>query len=65
MPRSMVVWLCWVERIDRIKRVESAQQNSIEHLPLFLGGLVFATVAGVDNAVINTGGWVYTAMRVG
>lgn len=51
--------------LDRIKRMDSAQANSIEHLPFFLGGMIFATVAGVDNGVINTCGWVYTAMRVG
>lgn len=51
--------------LDRIKRMESAQQNSIEHLPFFLGGMIFATVAGLDNDFINRCGWIYTAMRVG
>jgi len=51
--------------LDRIKRMDSAQANSIEHLPFFLCGMVFATVVGVDNAVINMCGWGYTAMRVG
>ncbi|KAK4628971.1 hypothetical protein CLAFUW4_07873 [Fulvia fulva] len=50
--------------LDQIRRVENCHANSVEHYTVFVAAIIFAHVAGVDNAAINRVGLSYTVARV-
>lgn len=41
------------ERVDMIKRWESASANALENFPLFVAGVLIACHGGVENKLIN------------
>lgn len=51
-------------QLNRLKRIESCHANSIESFPLFVGAMIWAHVAGLENSVINRSALVYTVVRV-
>jgi uncharacterized MAPEG superfamily protein len=51
-------------KLDLIKRVQSAQANAIENYPVWLGSVLFATLAKVPNETINKVCVIYTAARL-
>jgi uncharacterized MAPEG superfamily protein len=50
--------------LDLLKRCRAAHENSMEGYPLFVGAVLFALVAKLDNGTINTTCAVYTAARL-
>jgi uncharacterized MAPEG superfamily protein len=50
--------------LDLLKRCRAAHENSVEGYPLFVGAVLFALVARLDHATINTACTVYTAARL-
>ena len=52
------------EQVDRLKRIYSAHQNSMEHFPVFIGAMLFATVAGLEEGMVNKYGLLYSVVRV-
>jgi len=51
-------------QLDRMKRVESAHANSVEHYPVFVAAMLLATFAGVQGEIVNRVGLAYTVIRV-
>ncbi|KAK4544105.1 hypothetical protein LTR36_004603 [Oleoguttula mirabilis] len=51
-------------QLNRLKRIESAHANSVEHFPLFVGAMIWAQVAGLPTSEINASALVYTVARV-
>ena len=52
------------DQLDLMKRNEACHANSMEHFPVFVGAVLFATVAGVKNEVVNGIGLAYGVARV-
>lgn len=52
------------EQLNLVKRTESAHANSMEHYTVFIGSILFATVAKVPNGTINRVCTIYSASRV-
>ncbi|TGO08653.1 hypothetical protein BTUL_0198g00150 [Botrytis tulipae] len=52
-------------QLDRIKRVQSASSNSIEHFAFFLGCIILAQQAGLPVQTINKFGLSYNLARIG
>ncbi|KAK3641790.1 hypothetical protein LTR56_011117 [Elasticomyces elasticus] len=53
------------KQLDQLKRLEAAQQNSIENFSLFAVAMVLAEVAGVRRREVNLSGLVYTVASLG
>ncbi|KAH7117549.1 hypothetical protein B0J11DRAFT_536229 [Dendryphion nanum] len=51
-------------QLDMLKRNESAHANSYENFPVFVGAILWAHVAGLDNVQINGSALVYTVIRI-
>lgn len=51
------------ERLDQIKRLQSAHENGMEHYSVFVGALAMAVSAHVDNATVNKYALIYTVVR--
>ncbi|GAM89485.1 hypothetical protein ANO11243_075240 [Dothideomycetidae sp. 11243] len=49
--------------VDRIKRAEAAHANAVEHYPVFVAGMLAATLAGVRPGTVNACGTLYTLAR--
>ncbi|KAK3644632.1 hypothetical protein LTR56_009570, partial [Elasticomyces elasticus] len=47
------------KQLDQLKRLEAAQQNSIENFPLFAVAMLLAELAGVGRREVNLTGLVY------
>ena len=45
-------------------RANAAQQNSFEAFPFFAAGVVFALLAGVEEAKVVSSAWFFLGMRV-
>ncbi|RAL63578.1 hypothetical protein DID88_003622 [Monilinia fructigena] len=52
-------------QLARVKRVQSAQSNSIEHFGFFVGCVLLAQQAGLQVETINKFGLFYNLARVG
>ncbi|APA15262.1 hypothetical protein SS1G_08893 [Sclerotinia sclerotiorum 1980 UF-70] len=52
-------------QLDRVKRVQSAQSNSIEHFGVFVGCILLAQQAGLPVQIINKFGFYYNLARIG
>ncbi|KAB8291618.1 hypothetical protein EYC80_006418 [Monilinia laxa] len=52
-------------QLDRVKRVQSAQSNSIEHFGFFVGCILLAQQAGLPVETINKFGLFYNLARFG
>lgn len=51
-------------QLSFLQRNESCHANSMEHFPVFAAAAIFATIAGVNNASVNTACAVYSASRI-
>jgi len=51
------------QQLDLMKRNEAAHANAMEHFPVFVGAVLFATVAGVRSEVINSVSLAYGVAR--
>lgn len=51
-------------QLEMLQRNESAHANAVENFALFATAMGFATFAGVDRAVVNRAGLVYSVARV-
>ncbi|KAM3419749.1 hypothetical protein BST61_g3082 [Cercospora zeina] len=63
-PKAVTSGKLTQKQLDRIIRVQSAHENSVEHFPLFVGALIFAHVAGLPMETINRTGAYYTLARL-
>ncbi|KAK1819114.1 hypothetical protein LTR12_006429 [Friedmanniomyces endolithicus] len=52
-------------QLEQLRRTESASANSVENYTLFVGAMLFGTLAGVPATDVNTTGLAYTVARVG
>ncbi|KAI1325422.1 hypothetical protein F5Y16DRAFT_377968 [Xylariaceae sp. FL0255] len=50
-------------QLDMLRRNESAHANAVENYTLLVAALGFATIAGVDNRLINRAALIYTLAR--
>lgn len=64
-PRAVKDGKISQERLNMLKRNESAHLNSMEHFPIFAASLILAKMAGVPAADINFAGFAYTIARLG
>lgn len=51
-------------QLNFLQRNEACHANSMENFPLFVAAAVFATIAGVKPALINTNCMAYTMARI-
>ncbi|KAK0936081.1 hypothetical protein LTR29_012359 [Friedmanniomyces endolithicus] len=52
-------------QLEQLKRMESASANSVENFTLFVGAMLFGTMAGVPATDVNATGLAYTVARCG
>ncbi|KAF7897770.1 uncharacterized protein EAF01_008736 [Botrytis porri] len=52
-------------QLDRVKRVQSASSNSVEHFGFFMGCIILAQQANLPIHTINTFGLSYNLARIG
>ncbi|KAK0289167.1 hypothetical protein LTR35_000542 [Friedmanniomyces endolithicus] len=53
------------KQLEQLKRMESASANSVENYTLFVGAMLFGTMAGMPATDVNATGLAYTVARVG
>ncbi|KAK0873697.1 hypothetical protein LTR87_011846 [Friedmanniomyces endolithicus] len=53
------------KQLEQLKRMESASANSVENYTLFVGAMLFETMAGVPATDVNATGLAYTVARCG
>jgi uncharacterized MAPEG superfamily protein len=52
------------QQLNRLKRNEAAHANAIEHYPVFVACILFATVSKVPNETINRACAIYSIARI-
>lgn len=52
------------KQLERVKRMEAAHANSVEHFPFMIGSVLLMLLAKMPASTINTFGAVYTLARI-
>lgn len=63
-PAAVAAGKLTQKQLNRLHRIEGAHANSIEHLPFFVGALIWAHVAGLETTEINRSALAYVLVRI-